>query len=144
MTEKHAPGFAFPERVCYTEPMKQKRLKNDILLILALLLLAGAAWAVLRFTRRAGGAAVVTVDGVAVDTLPLGENGRFPIDTGAGQNLVEVSDGRVRVAEADCPDGLCVRSGWARYAGESIVCLPHKLVVTVEGGRPGPDAVTGG
>ena len=124
--------------------MKQKRLKNDILLILALLLLAGAAWAVLRLTRRSGGAAVVTVDGVAVATLPLGEDGRFPIDTGTGCNTVEVSGGRVRVADADCPDRLCVRSGWAQYTGESIVCLPHKLVVTVRGGAAGPDAVAGG
>lgn len=124
--------------------MKKKWLKNDILLILALLLLAGCAWAVLRLTRRPGGEAVVTVDGVVVATLPLGEDGRFPIAAGAGNNLVEIAGGRVRVAEADCPDRLCVRSGWARYDGESIVCLPHKLVVTVRGGAAGPDAVAGG
>ena len=122
----------------------RKSLKNDILLILALLALAGSAWSVLRLTRHQGGEAVVTVDGETVATLSLAEDGRFPIAAGAGSNLIEVSDGRVRVAEADCPDRLCARSGWARYDGETIICLPHKLVVTVRGGTAGYDAVTGG
>ena len=48
------------------------------------------------------------------------------------------------MAEADCPDRLCVRRGPVRYAGETIICLPHKLVVTVRSGLSGYDAVTGG
>ena len=35
--------------------------------------------------------------------------------------------------EADCPDRLCVRQGAVSRVGESIICLPHELVVTVEG-----------
>ena len=56
--------------------------------------------------------------------------------------MIEVSGGRVRVRDADCPDRLCVRMGWVSRDGESIVCLPHKLVVTVRGGEAGPDAVS--
>ena len=122
----------------------KKRLRNDILLILALLLLTGGVYLGLRLTRRQGGEAVVTVDGAIAATLPLGEDGRFPIAAGDGSNLIEIADGRVRVAEADCPGRLCVRSGWAVYEGQTIVCLPHKLVVTVRGGVPGYDAVVGG
>ena len=122
----------------------KKSLKNDILLIMALLVFAGGAWSVLRLTRRQGGEAVVTVDGAIAATLPLGEDGRFPIAAGDGSNLIEIADGRVRVAEADCPGQHCVRSGWAGYEGQTIVCLPHKLVVTVRGGVPGLDAVVGG
>ena len=119
----------------------KRSLKNDVLLILALLVLAGSAWVVLRLTRRAGGEAVVTVDGTVVATLSLEEAGTFPIAAGDGSNLIQIADGRVRVAEADCPSQHCVRSGWAKYEGQTIVCLPHKLVVTVRGGVPGYDAV---
>ena len=122
--------------------MKQKTLKNDIVLILALLLLALLAWGALRLTKKPGGEAVVTVDGVLVATLPLSIEARLPVGAERGfLNVVEVADGRVRVLEADCPDRLCVRQGWIRYDGESIVCLPHKLVVSIRGGGQDLDAV---
>ena len=122
--------------------MKQKTLKNDIVLILALLLLALLAWGALRLTKKPGGEAVVTVDGVLVATLPLSIEARLPVGAERGfLNVVEVADGRVRVLEADCPDRLCVRQGWIRYDGESIVCLPHKLIVSIRGGGQDLDAV---
>ena len=123
--------------------MKRKTLKNDILLIAALLLAALLAWGVLRLTRASGGEAVVTVDGETVATLPLTEDTVVNIGAGEGfSNVVEVSGGRVRVSDADCPDRLCVRMGWISRDGESVVCLPHKLAVTVRGGARGPDAVS--
>ncbi len=122
--------------------MKQKTLKNDILLILALLLFAAAVWGFLRLTRQQGGEAVVTVDGQLAATLPLNADVTLPIGEGQGfSNVLEVSGGRVRVAEADCPDRLCVRQGWISYDGESIVCLPHKLVVSVRAGEAALDAI---
>lgn len=122
--------------------MKHKTLKNDILLIAALLVLAGAVFGLLRLTRARGGEAVVTVDGQTVAVLPLAADAALTVGEDRGfRNTVEVSGGRVRVTDADCPDRLCVRQGWISYDGESIVCLPHKLVVAVRGGEGGPDAI---
>ncbi len=122
--------------------MKNKTLKNDILLILALLVLAGAAYGILRLTREPGNEAAVTVDGQLVLTVPLSREATVTVGENRGfRNVVEVSGGRVRVTDADCPDRLCVRQGWIRYSGESIVCLPHKLVVTVRGSEHDLDAV---
>ena len=122
--------------------MKNKTLKNDILLILALLVLAGAAYGILRLTREPGNEAAVTVDGQLVLTVPLSREATVTVGENRGfRNVVEVSGGRVRVVDADCPDRLCVRQGWIRYSGESIVCLPHKLVVTVRGSEHDLDAV---
>ena len=121
--------------------MKRKTLKNDILLIAALLLLALAVWGVLRLTRETGGEVIVTVDGQLAATIPLSVDATLPIGTGQGfLNVVEVSGGRVRVADADCPDRLCVRQGWIRYDGESIVCLPREIVIRI-GGEPETDFV---
>jgi len=117
-------------------------MRNDILLIAALLLLALGLWALLRLTKPAGAEAVVTVDGAIVATIPLSIEARVPIGAERGfLNVVEVAGGRVRVLDADCPDRLCVRQGWIRYDGESIVCLPHRLVVSIRGGGQDLDAV---
>ena len=56
---------------------------------------------------------------------------------GEGTNTLTVSGGTAQIVQADCPDQVCVRQGAVRYAGESIVCLPHRLIVTIEGGAAG-------
>ena len=111
-----------------------KAYKNDLLLILAVLLLAGDVWAALRLTRRAGGSVRVAVDGVEVASLPLDRDRTFVWEGEAGKNTLIVENGAAHMEVADCPDGLCIRQGEIRYTGESIVCLPHRLVATVTGG----------
>ena len=124
--------------------MKQKRWKNDILLILTLLLLACAVWGTLRFAEKQGAEAVVSIDGEIVARLPLREDAAMTFSPdSADSNTVVVEKGRACVLEANCPDRICIRQGWIQYEGDSIVCLPHKLVVTVRGGEIGMDAAAG-
>ena len=112
----------------------KKRRKNDIILIAALLVLAGAALLYVRLTRSAGGTVRVALNGNVVAQLPLWADCTRVFESERGSNTVVIRDGGVSVTEADCPDKVCVDQGVIRYNGESIVCLPHKLVVTVVGG----------
>ena len=66
------------------------------------------------------------------------------IEGNGGYNLLVIEGGEAWLSEADCPNGLCVKTGKIRYAGQSIVCLPHKLAVRILGGAAALDAVTGG
>ena len=63
----------------------------------------------------------------------------------SGRNIVEIDVGRVRMLEADCPDGYCVRQGWITGGFVPIVCLPNRVVVVLVGGLndTGVDAVVG-
>ena len=108
--------------------------KNDVILIAALLMLGGALALFLLFTRQTGGRVLVQVDGETVMELPLSEDTRTVLGEDGRSNTLVVENGAARVVEADCPDQVCVRHGAVRYAGESIVCLPHRLIVTIEGG----------
>lgn len=120
--------------------MKRTR-RNDLLLILGALLLAAALLFVLRLTRRTGGEAVVSIGGAEYCRLPLTIDAELTLPCG---NTVTVRGGAVCVSDADCPDRVCVRTGWVRADGETIVCLPHRLVVEVAGGAArGTDAETG-
>lgn len=118
--------------------------KNDLLLVLALLLLAGGVWLYTLLTRRGGGAVEVAVDGTVAEVLPLSVDGSYTWTGAAGTNTLVIENGAAYMGSADCPDKLCVRRGPVRYAGEIIVCLPHKLTVTVtDGGAADIDAVSG-
>jgi len=58
---------------------------------------------------------------------------QIPIQTEYGYNLVEIGDESVRVIEADCPDKIDVKQGTISKIGETIVCLPNKLVIEIKG-----------
>ena len=108
--------------------------RNDVILIAVLVLLGGALAVFLWLTRQDGGYVSVQVDGERLMELSLSEDARIVLGSGEHTNTLVIENGAARVAEADCPDQICVSQGAVRYEGESIVCLPHQLVVTVEGG----------
>ena len=110
--------------------------RNDLLLVAAMLLLGGVLALFLRLTRQTGGTVSVRMDGEVVMKLPLGEDAQIVLGEGGRTNTLVIAGGKARVIEASCPDRICVGQGAIQYAGESIVCLPHRLVVTVEGGPP--------
>lgn len=59
-----------------------------------------------------------------------------------GEMKIELKDSRVRVAWSNCPNQLCVNTGWIRTAGETIVCVPNKVLIEIEvTDRPALDAV---
>lgn len=118
-----------------------KKLRYDLLLITAVLLAAALLWFATR-PGREGAWVVVTVDGQEVGRYPLSEDISVAFG-GEDYNILQISGGAACVIEANCGDHTCVRTGEISRVGESVVCLPHKLIVTVVGGEAGGfDAVT--
>lgn len=118
------------------------KLRRDLLVILALLLLAGALFLVLRLGREEGGTAVVRVDGAVTERHALALPGTFSLN--GGSNILVIENGEAWLKEADCPGHLCVKQGKIRYTGQTITCLPNRLTVTIEGGESdGVDFVVG-
>ena len=109
--------------------------KADIVLVLVLLLAAAAAGIFMLAVRGDGAEAVVIRDGQEILRLPLSEDAEEVITEGEDSNTVVIKGGTARVTEANCPDKVCVHTGEIRYEGQTIVCLPHKLVVKIEGGE---------
>lgn len=101
------------------------------LAVLALALLLG--WQFWRAPESAAPpVAVVLIEGAEVERLPLGSAERIYTNRGYTLHVSFSADG-VQVEEADCPTQDCVRTGTISRAGESIVCLPARIVVTLEG-----------
>lgn len=124
---------------------------GDLFLIL---LVAAAAVALLFALRPQGGAEALTVR-VTVDSEPVAEYAladytepvQVAVDGVSWPLVLELSADGVRVAESDCPGGDCLRTGAIHSAGEQIICLPNKLIVSLEGASNAPasdiDAVAG-
>ncbi|MCR4435919.1 MAG: NusG domain II-containing protein [Clostridiales bacterium] len=52
--------------------------------------------------------------------------------SGSFHEVILVEKGRIRFKEADCPDQICVKTGWLTERGEIAVCLPNKALITIE------------
>ncbi|WP_232050945.1 NusG domain II-containing protein [Arabiibacter massiliensis] len=112
----------------------------------AVVLAAAALFAVQAGTlvQTGGGhpTAVIARDGEVMQTIDLAaveEPFELRFEDARGVNVVQVEPGRIRIAEADCPDGVCVRAGWIDAPGKVAACVPHGLTITVDGQAAGGD-----
>lgn len=110
--------------------------KRDIA-FLAVLLVLGIALTLGIYCFSASGSEIrITVDGQLYGTYDLGEDQEISIELdGRVANVVIIENGAAYMRDADCPDGLCKRQGAISRDKQTIVCLPHKLVVEVVGGK---------
>lgn len=109
----------------------------DAALVVALVTLP--AWSLLSSARSRTGRAEarVTRSGRLVGVYPLDRAARVQL---ADDVVVEIRDGRVRVAESDCPKGVCRHAGWVSEPGRSIICVPNRVIVELRGVARGYDA----
>ncbi len=80
--------------------------------------------------------AVITQDGEIIREITLTgheENEQFVIKGKGNQyNLMEIDNEQIRIKEDNSPDQVGVKMGWKKNPGETIVCLPHKLLVEIQ------------
>ena len=76
------------------------------------------------------------MDGQETAVYPLDEELEITIEgMNGGKNMLVVQNGTAAIIEADCPDKLCVNQGGIHRSGETIVCLPHRVVIEIQDGE---------
>ena len=106
---------------------------GDLVIIGAVLLLAAVI--VLGMARGAAGDtlyAEVWQDGALIERVQLTDTTDREIDID-GHNTVVLKGRTAVMAWADCPDQVCVRTGRLTRAGQTAVCLPHRVVLKLVG-----------
>lgn len=113
-----------------------KRWKNhDLVLVLAVLAAAALLFVGRKvFFLESPAVVTISVDGTEIMTLDLSQDSDEIIESpGGGTNRVVIKDGAVHMEEASCPDKVCIKQGAVSETGQSIVCLPNRVIVTVTG-----------
>ena len=118
-----------------TELSNVKKKKRDIIFIGVLLVVALIAFFVVdKFIKKEGNKVVIKVDGEIVKIVNLTDTNNIIVNGyDGGTNTVVIENGTVYMTEADCPDKICVNTGKISKIGETIVCLPHRVVVEIQG-----------
>lgn len=112
--------------------------KADIILFILLLLAAVAGFVLFALrTDASPGEVVITVDGELYGTYSLAADRIIEIEQGEKKNEVVIENSTVRMEYSTCHNQICVNQGLIDSTGQSIICLPNKVVVSISGGKEG-------
>lgn len=107
-----------------------------VILIAILLLLSPLLW-------RESGTILVVSSPNGTQEYTLAENREIEITSGEYTLCIEICDGAARVKESNCPDGICLATPAVSRAGESVICAPAGVRLSVKGGDSDVDFVAG-
>ena len=109
---------------------KEHFLRKKEIIFITIILLLSTGWLFLQQRQKvAAGQVIVQLEGEIFGTYTLEEQQWITIKD---HNLLEINEGKIRMKEAQCPDQICVKQGWINKEGDSIVCLPNKVIITLK------------
>ena len=108
--------------------------RGDLVAVMIVIILIAVTWLLLLPRSDAGAQSMVEIyrDGELIMQLPLSTDASFTV-SGDFSNTVTISGGAVSITESDCPGGDCLHSGSIDSPGRSIVCLPNRVEVRING-----------
>ena len=93
-----------------------------------------------RMARSNDPVAYIYKDGQLLSTIKLNDvKETYSFRSGSpstGENTITVRPGEIGITEADCPDKVCVKTGFIHNDTIPIVCLPNKVIIEIHGGEP--------
>ena len=113
---------------------KKNKRKNDVILAALILIIAAAGIFLLNYLKTEGAYAVVKIDGIENGRYSLSQNTEVKILTGENNefsNTLVIENNKAFIKDANCPDKICEGHNPISYKGETIVCLPHKVVIEI-------------
>ncbi len=110
----------------------KRKIKNDIILAVIVIVVAAVGLLLLNIFKTEGAYAVVKIDGKETERYLLSVNTEVVIETeNNGRNTLVIEDNKAFMKDANCPDKICEGHSKISYKGETIVCLPHKVVIEI-------------
>ena len=99
----------------------------DFIVIAVVLICAVGIWLYPAFSQTGGVAKISQND--ATQFIPLKDSREITLENAT----VKVENGTISIVDATCPDLVCVKTGAISRQGQSIICVPNHIVITIEG-----------
>lgn len=105
----------------------------DKILIVVLLLCTIGSFFTKNLLASQGSLVIIELRDMPVYKGDLTEDRKITIRGAFGDVRVQIKEGKVAVVYAECPNKVCVRTGWRSFSGESIICVPNRLIIRILG-----------
>ena len=114
----------------------KKELRNDLILILSLVVVIVASFLAVFLTRKKNNlVAKIYVQNELQYTIDLAhqEDDEFIVQGAKGTVIVAIKDHAIGVVEAECPHQDCVHTGFVSETNRPIICAYNQIYIIVEG-----------
>ncbi len=108
-----------------------KRYKLDIIVIAAILVISLSVLFIVLLTKKDGATVSVEINGEETAVYSLEVDGVYPLN--GGTNVLVIENGEAYLNYSNCPDHTCERTGKISHVGETIICLPNRISITIKG-----------
>lgn len=115
----------------FFKSIAKTKYRLDIIVIAAILLASLALLLVMTLTKEEGSVVIVEIDGATVATYSLDRDGEYSLN--GGTNVLVIENGKAYLNYSNCPDHTCEKTGKIQYVGQTIICLPNKVAITIKG-----------
>lgn len=106
--------------------------KKDMIPLLILIVISIVLFLIFYINRGEGKKLRILCNSETLAVLPLDKDCTYTPETDTNV-IIEINNRRARFVTSDCPDKVCVNTGWLTSPGQSAVCLPNRLSITIEG-----------
>ncbi len=109
--------------------------KYDGFLITIVLIIAMVSLFSFKQSASAGGEKVLIYENSSLlKEIDLNREKTFEVNTEKGKMEIEIGEGRTRVLKSSCPQKICLNTGWISKPGQTVVCIPNRILLEVKGG----------
>lgn len=110
--------------------MNKKQTVGDLIVIACVIFIC-LIWSVFLHRSSDSSVACIYKNGEIIEEADLSVNREIDLD----DTVIKIENGKICFLCADCPDKLCVKSGWLSRNGDAAACVPSKTVITVRSGK---------
>ena len=106
--------------------------KYDIIAIICVAVIVIISYITVNLLRNdEADTVVIYVDGKIEKKLDLNKNQEYKVNVDNGYNIIRIKDKKAKIKESDCSNQTCVNMGTISKDGQTLICLPHKVEVTI-------------
>lgn len=114
--------------------MNKKTLRNDLILIISLLVIAITSLIIVLVNRAKNNSiAKVMVQNEVVLKIDLNKENDYEVEGLKGKVHIHVKDGAIAIVESNCPHQDCVNMGYVKESGRPIICAYNGVTIIIEG-----------